>query len=1045
MSNAAQDGYVLGIDIGTSSIGWAVLGSNDGAAAGIRDAGVRIFEAGVDEDKFAAGGGEPPNTRRRERRAQRRLLDRHVRRKAHLLHILQRNGMLPEGEARDVIPKLDSRLVARYDGDPEGPPDLIHHILPYWLRARALDHPLEPHELGRALYHLGQRRGFLSNRKARSKEEKEGVVKEDISRLRKAMQAAGARTLGEYFAGLDPREDQVRGWHTHRDMYKDEFEAIWSAQAEYHPDVLTGDLKQRIFDAIFYQRPLKSQKHLIGECELEPGRKRAPWGLLISQRFRLLQRITDTRIIEPGQPERPPTDEERAAWLEPLEVQQTMSFSRAKKLAGLPDGTLLNWEAGGEDKFIGDKTAAKLAGIFGKRRWRELSEDDQRQVVEDVRSIQKPEALRKRARDERVWALDEEGAEALVALELEPGYCRHSRQALRKLVPLMEGGMQYSDAVDKCYPGRNEGGEVHDSLPPLDFADIEVRNPAVRRCLSQLRKVVNAVVRRYGKPDKIRIELGRDLRKSRSHREESSKRAFRRRRQRREVAERITEEVGIEHPSRADIEKALLWDECNGQCPYTGRCIPFAALFGRDAEWDVDHIIPFRRSLNNSFRNKTLCLARENRDVKGDRTPYDAYSNNTDRYEKILQRVRGFNGPHAKEKLRRFLTREPGKLKEIADRQLNDTRYASVLAVQYLSILYGDDRRITAGRGGVTWMVRMMYHLNSILRDGDDKPRDDHRHHAVDAVAIALTDAAVMQKLSQNVKDDYRRRGGIAFGPVELPWADFLDDVRAAIEGINVSHAPSRKARGKLHEDTFYAPGPERDEDGRPTTFYLRRELTKLTPGRVKKIVDPHVRAAVRAKLEQLGQSDPRRAFSDPANHPALPNDNGDPIPIHKVRIETRETAVPIGSGDNVRWVKPGGNHHVEIVSITTDDGTERWEGRMVNMMEAVRRKRDGEPVVRRDATGQKFVFSLAPGDMILVDDPFKCDEGDVLCVVRATSEEKGGRLRIHFVRATDARASSDVEKTGEWMKRPEPEGLRKLKCQKVVVTPLGEIRDAND
>lgn len=237
---------VLGLDIGSKSVGWALAEVGDGNGRLIKT-GVRVFDAAV-EGAFETGRAESRNKDRREARARRRQTERRARRQCKLLHQLQRAGLLPNGTASEVIPPLDRELLAKHQAN-QSPEDPTHnrlpHVLPYWLRARALDAKLELGELGRALYHLGQRRGFKSNRKApRREDEDDGQVKQAITDLSGFMNEAGARTLGEYFAQLDPQEERIRSRWTGREMYEAEFDAIWAAQQPHHPDVLTDRRRQ---------------------------------------------------------------------------------------------------------------------------------------------------------------------------------------------------------------------------------------------------------------------------------------------------------------------------------------------------------------------------------------------------------------------------------------------------------------------------------------------------------------------------------------------------------------------------------------------------------------------------------------------------------------------------------------------------------------------------------------------------------------------------------------------------------------------------------
>ena len=210
--------------------------------------------------------------------------------------------------------------------------------------------------------------------------------------------------------------------------------------------------------------------------------------------------------------------------------------------------------------------------------------------------------------------------------------------------------------------------------------------------------------------------------------------------------------------TNSDILKVRLAEECNWQCPYTGKSIPMEALVGKHSQFDIEHIIPFSRSLDNSFLNKTLCYHEENRGVKQNQTPYEAYASNETRWAEIIGRVKRFRGSAAHAKLRKFLQKELDD--EWAARMLQDTRYMSRLATEYLGLLYGGtidadhSRRVQVSAGRITAYLRDEWGLNAILADGDEdeKNRADHRHHAVDAVVIALTDTKTVENLSHSAE-----------------------------------------------------------------------------------------------------------------------------------------------------------------------------------------------------------------------------------------------------------------------------------------------------
>jgi len=1082
MTSQTEGEYALAIDLGASSIGWVVMESMPdavfGAQSRFRNAGVRIFEAGV-EGQLESGKDESRGKKRREARSARRRLDRVSRRLGDLFRMLQRHSLLPQfppeelrhagddaapelsrrfarAGARDrLIAALDVQLVRKWQERlrAEGKTEAEMRSLPrkffYVLRAKALDEKLDLHEVGRAIYHLAQRRGFLSNRLARGKDEKDekemGKVKERIGHLRKMMEEQGSRTLGEYLAGLDPDEERIRKRWTSRQMYQHEFDTIWAAQQAFYPDILTDELKAKISKRIFFQRPLRSQKHLIGECELEHGQKRAPMAIMAAQRFRMLQQVNHTRVITKDGEVRWFTPEERQALLNVLDVDGDLKFTKAKKLKALSNIDSFNFEEGGEEKFLGNRTAAKIAPVFGVR-WNEFTDAEKDEIVNDLRSFEKEEPLVKRAKDH--WKLSEEQARKFAGIKLEDMYCRLSRRALRKLLPLMEQGMAYMTAVTEVY-GPKQAAEAMDSLPRIEQAMPELRNPVVFRALTELRKVVNGIVRQYGKPEVIRVELSRDLKRSRPERVAAWKKNRAIEKDRDNAAARITSEAGVQNPTRADEQKVLLAEECDWACPYTGKSITIQGLFGPEPQFDVEHIIPFSRCLDDSFMNKTLCDIEENRNVKRNRSPWEAYGSNPEKWEQIMQRVKRFRGDGRLPKLERFALREEELekiLEDFATRQLNDTRYASRLAVKYLELLYGPEAQkrkiVQVGRGQITAYLRSELGLNAILGDGDRKSRDDHRHHAVDAIAIVLTDPATVKMMSDaaaGAMSARRRR----FAPIPPPWERFLNDAHLAIEAINVSHRVSRKVNGPLHEETFYAPIRSCGDGSEIGCYHKRKPLSSLSEGEVENIVDPVVRATVKAKLEQTGKKAPKDAFADETNLPCLQAKDGRRIPIRKVRVKTSVNAFSIGKGPGQRHVVTDTNHHMEIIETKDKKGNVKWEGRVVSRYEAMRRLRAHEPIVKRDHGPEKrFVFSLACGEMFEI-------ENEELAVrdrfvVRGISQYAAGQCVISHVRPEDARKVPDMRKTGDY-RRITPNELRKADCRKVTMTPLGEVRNAKD
>jgi len=519
MNNTPASDFILGIDLGSNSLGWALVSRTGGQPTGILRTGVRIFESAMDGN-MAAGREESRNRARREARLHRRQLWRRARRLKKTLHLLQRFGLLPQGQSstpearQELVNKLDDSIrrspwfKAKKESGLYPEPE---QVLPYILRSAALDEPLEPYFFGRALYHLAQRRGFRSNRKelrptGKKKDDDEGVVKEGIAQLSKDMAQTGARTLGEFFSRSSPSQGRIRCRWTARGMYEAEFNRIWDCQATHDPAVLTNARKKILFQAIFYQRPLWLDPNMIGKCELETNELRAPVHLLASQRFRLLGGANNLRILPPGETERSLTEADRAKLIEQLENNGDLTFKQVRKSLNLEKSYLFNLERGGEERLLGNRTNAKFRNALGGR-WLEMTHEERAAAVEYVHAFEKPDKLKAAA--QRKWNLGDAEAEALASISLEPDYLNFSRKAIEKLLPLLETGAPVATARKEAYPESFRASAAADVLPPVsDFA--ETRNPAVTRSLTELRKVVNAILREHGKPAEIRIELARN-------------------------------------------------------------------------------------------------------------------------------------------------------------------------------------------------------------------------------------------------------------------------------------------------------------------------------------------------------------------------------------------------------------------------------------------------------------------------------------------------------------------------------------------------------
>jgi CRISPR-associated endonuclease Csn1 len=991
---------ILGVDLGVRSVGLALVNP---ATHQIPLTAVRVFPAGVDGD-FESGRDESRNRNRREKRLARRQTERRRRRLKKIHGILVRVGLLPPGDVHDTLRELDACLAKTYGPHP-GPP--------YILRARALDHRLERHELGRALYHLAQRRGFLSNRRAPSKkDEEEGAVKEGINSLAAAIAASGKRTLGEYFASLDPSASKVRRQYTSRRMYEEEFKAICTKQGEFHTELSNG-LGDALHQAVFCQRPLKDQSHLIGSCSLLPWEKRAPVRTLLFQRFRILDRVNALRLADS---DRPLTAEQRAIVVGHLSKVAKATYAHIRtKLLGLPKNSRFTIEAGGEKNLTGNSTSAQFEEALNLR-WYQLSPEQQDQLVEDWGEAPTDDEFRAILHSRGDFT--EEEIARLCEVRLSDDYASLSLTAIRRLVPHLETGMTTGEARKLEFPEIFKAKPPVAVLPPVLETFPDLRNPAVTRVLTEFRKSVNALIRKYGKPDEIHIELARDLKRGKKDREEWTKRTRENEKRRAEAREDL-QKHGLTVPSRADIDKYLLWQECNRTCPYSGDMISFDGLFGHHPQFDIEHILPESRSFDNSLANRTLCR-RDYNARKSNMIPWEAFGE-TEEWDGMVARVKNFA---SRKKFRLFTGTETDAEKilgEFTTSELNDTRHASRLAAQYAGLLYGGvndangRKRVFCSAGQVTAQLRRLWKLDSILNPGDwTKSREDHRHHAVDAATVACVNSALIRTLSienaRAVEAGQRRLASLA-----NPWPEFRDHLAEAIlTRTNVSLRPERKLRGALHEETLY--GVRKSAKGQ-LEVHVRKPVEKAAknPGR---IVDPVVRAQV-----QKGLAEGKSEFLMPSG-----------VPIRSVRVVESATVKPIASGRRARNVISGDNHHMEVVAVLKG-GKPSYSGYVVSRLDAVTRKRNGQPVVKKDhGPDIELLFTLSEGDMVTWKDQ--------LWRVRGVAAESKGRLLLS--RATDARQKDEIIRSGA-LERPSANVLYSTGGRKVQVSPLGEIREARD
>ena len=461
---------ILGIDTGTNSLGWAIIEKNDNGEVKLLHKGTNIFTEGV---KIEKGIESSKAAERTEHRALRKHYWRRKIRKIRLLTILEQNRLCPPVGTEQL---RDWRLKGIYPHDEEflawQRTEDKNNVNPYQFRHICLTQQLDlsnltqRYILGRALYHLNQRRGFLSNRKETTKAS-DGVVNEGISSLTAKMQEAGCEFLGEYFYRLYQSGKKIRScYYTARnEHYLKEFNAICEKQQ------LPEDLVAKLRKAIFFQRPLKSQKGTVGTCTFEKGKTRCPASHPLYEEFRLYSFLNNIKIKTPSDSDmRYLNGDEKAAIL-PLfkkyrKSKHTFNFEDiAKKLAGKgkymyfrdKDDKPYQFNYQMDTPVPISTVTAQLEEIFGEN-WLEgacevytLADGKTPfQIMNDVWHalffFDDEEKLKLFAKNK--LQLSDEEAEKFAQISMPNDYASLSLKAIRKILPFLKDyGLIYSHAV----------------------------------------------------------------------------------------------------------------------------------------------------------------------------------------------------------------------------------------------------------------------------------------------------------------------------------------------------------------------------------------------------------------------------------------------------------------------------------------------------------------------------------------------------------------------------------------------------------------------
>ncbi|MDZ4688846.1 MAG: type II CRISPR RNA-guided endonuclease Cas9 [Planctomycetaceae bacterium] len=864
-------------------------------------------------------------------------------------------------------------------------------------------------------------------------------------------------------------------FHANRDLIRDEFHTLWDKQRNLPSPLaalLTDDLQKELDDptptstwavrgALFGQRRTYWNTGTLGRCELEPSDRLCPRCDMYASEFLVLQTVNSIKLEERGRVDPFLDDAERAAVIQVLRtVKQptTATLRKALKIhTAVKKATVgLNLERMKQIELNTDWFGREIIeGVFGREQWTTLTERQQQSVNQAIQKLDDPERLRQGAAE--WWGLSSEQTERLVEVwKKRPALddrVNLSRRAIRTLLPYMRQGDDVSTAKLKHgYPAapraltkadrRYLRKHVH-SLPPAPM----ILNPVVRKSIHEVRRHINSWLRRFQKkPDRIVIEFARGVTLSSRDRNDQLSANKRREAERRKIEQDFAEYIGPGNPAHKLVLRVRLWTEQKWQCAYSGEQIGRDHV-GHGTDLEIDHIVPDSRGGENGYHNKVLCFRKANRE-KRNQTPREWLS--AEKFAELERRFAHLDG-RSREKIGEYeLVPNPRKFKllhsegrpeeEWRESQLTDTSYAAVAVATYLrEALYGNEppepdgrqrRHIFSTKGQYTGMLRrdwglledLMARVDSPEATGiveprarrDKKDRTDHRHHAIDAVVIALCGPELLTKLGTQARDaaEYKSRTG--YWPkrtaIDPPWAtseEFRQQVLAVVSSAVVAHRPvKRRIAGSLHEATGYGVV---DIDAR--RFTTRIPLAKLTQKMLRMptltrddngrdvwqeppleksglVRDRELRRVLRDQIAKLGLNPDGftdKQIAEVAKADQLRMPSGVPIRGITLLRTITEPVVIRTPGKPVRVFQGGNNHHFEIL---TDEKTGKWVGQCWDMFTVARRVRppagqpklpmvigrDLESVLNRDLLddeaaafyrGCRFVMSLSQGEVL--------------------------------------------------------------------------------
>lgn len=532
----------------------------------------------------------------------------------------------------------------------------------------------------------------------------------------------------------------------------------------------------------------------------------------------------------------------------------------------------------------------------------------------------------------KLYGFEREYAAVLANLAFQDDYGSLSAKAIRKILPHLKEGNTYDVACGYAGYRHSASSLTKEELDNKVYKErLEIlpknslRNPVVEKILNQMINVINLIIDIYGKPDEIRIELARELKKNAKEREDLTKSIAENTKLHEQYRDVLSKSpFNLSNISRTDIIRYKLYDELkdNGyKTLYSNTYISPSAVFSGD--FDIEHIIPQSRLFDDSFSNKTLELRSINIE-KGNKTAHDfikekygetGYENCLDSF---LNRIEDLHkrGIIKRAKYNKLKMQEKDIPDGFIERDIRDTQYIA----KYAKTMLGDlVKFVVSSTGSITDRLRQDWQLVDVMKElnwekykklglteeftneeghrirkiQDWTKRNDHRHHAMDALTVAFTKRNIIQYLNNlNARSDKsssiygieqnelfrNHRGKLLF---KSPFGkDNIDEFRAEakkhlentlisikaknkvvtqnINSSKISGGSNKKTqltpRGQLHNETIYG--------------MIKQYVTKLekvgagfNAEQIAKVANKKEREALLVRLATF-DNDPKKAFT---------------------------------------------------------------------------------------------------------------------------------------------------------------------------------------